>query len=144
MITRIATPPDGYEFTGWTIRGDDSGNIYYPGSSFTLLTQYAATVQGKKTVYLDAVYTKVATASIVYDANGGTITESELDYGSPYDSTATRPIYSCDTDAGTATISNLVNNSRVYLSDGSGFTRTDATFVGWSNEQISNWLSVKA
>lgn len=136
VITRIATPPDGYEFTGWTIRGDDSGNIYYPGSSFTLLTQYAATVQGKKTVYLDAVYTKVATASIVYDANGGTITESELDYGSPYDSTATRPIYSCDTDAGTATISNLVNNSRVYLSDGSGFTRTDATFVGWSNERV--------
>lgn len=136
VITRIATPPDGYEFTGWTIRGDESGNVYYPGRSFTLLTQYAATVQGKKTVYLDAVYTKVPTASIVFDANGGTITENDLDYGRPYDPAAPTPVYSCDTAAGTAMISNLVNNSRVYLSDGSGFSRTDAIFIGWSNKQV--------
>ena len=138
VITRIATPPDGYEFAGWKIRGDESGRVYYPGSSFTMLTEYAATVQGKQTVYLDAVYTKVPTASIVYDANGGTITEGELDYGRPYDATAPAPVYSCNTDSGTATISNLVNNSRVYLSDGSGFTKTDATFVGWSNKPVYN------
>ncbi len=136
VVTRIAAPPDGYEFVGWTIRGDDSGVVYTPGSSFTLLTKFAATVQGKKTVYLDAVYSQVPMAYIVYDANGGTITESDLDYGSPVDSASSRPVHTCDTEAGTATISNLVNNSGIYLSDGSGFSRTDATFAGWSNKPV--------
>ena len=135
LITRIATPPDGYEFTGWQIRGDESGTVYQPGHSFTLLAQYAAMVQGKKTVYLDAVYTAVPTAAIVYHANGGEMDPDHIDYGS-VESGSLNPVTSYDagdgTGDGTVTVSNLTNNSRVFLSDGNVWlSMTDATFVGW-------------
>jgi len=81
VVTRIATPRQGYEFAGWQIRGDESGTLYHPGEAFTLLTEYAATVQGKKTVFLDAVYTRLPTATIVYHANGGVMDASSIDYG---------------------------------------------------------------
>ena len=137
VITRSATAPDGYVFVGWTIRGDESGTVYRPGQTFTLLTSYAATVQGKETVFLEAVYTKVPTATIVYHANGAVMDVSSVDYGEPSDPSAPAPVTECDADAGTATISNLVNNSRVYLSDGSAWlSMTDAVFAGWCSNPV--------
>ena len=131
VVARTATAPEGYEFIGWTIRGDDSGTVYRPGQTFTLRELYAATVQGKKTVYLEAVYTPVSTASIIYHANGGTIDVQSLDYGGPVVPGPSDPVTDCDVSNGTATISNLANNSRVYLSDGSGFDLAGAKFAGW-------------
>ena len=134
VVSRTAHAPDGYNFVGWTIRGDTSGRVYYPGQTFVFKSRDAVTVNGKETIFLDAVYTRVGTASIVYDANGGTIDSETLDYGSPTDSSAPEPSTSYNTAAGTATISNLINNSEIRLSSGTGFSMEGATLVGWSTE----------
>ncbi|MBR6259505.1 MAG: InlB B-repeat-containing protein, partial [Oscillospiraceae bacterium] len=140
VVTHSCDAPEGYEFVGWKIRGDQTQTIYRPGGTFTLLTSYAVTVQGKKTVYLDAVYTKHPNAKIVYDANGGVITQSQLDYGSIDDVSnpgSTIPLSGeYDSAENTVTVGGLVNNSKVYLADGSGFTMTDAEFVGWCNKPV--------
>ena len=133
VITRTATAPEGYEFTGWRVRGDESGAVYRPGDAFTLLSSYAATVQGKKTVFLDAVYARVPIVTIVYDANGGTVSDP-VDYGRPAAPGA--PTTKTSHTASTATIGNLVNNSRIYLSDGTGFSRDGAVFAGWSDSPV--------
>ena len=137
IVTRTAYAPDGYNFAGWKIRGDSSGTIYAPGQSFNLLAKYTATVGGKETIFLDAVYTRIGTAKIIYDANTGSITE-EPDYGEPLDDNAPPASTSYDTAAGTATIKNLVNNSRINLSDGRGFEKgtgeEKATLVGWNTK----------
>ncbi len=136
VITRIANAPEGYEFTGWTIRQDQSQTVYSPGQAFTLLTSYAVTVQGKKTVYLDAVYTRVPTATIVYHANGGTMDTANIDYGSVGTGVPV-PTTAYDEGAGTVTVSNLQNNGIVYLSDGSMWlTREDASFAGWCANEV--------
>ena len=133
VVNRIADPPEGYEFVGWRIRQDDSGAIYRPGQTFHLLSKYMATVQGKRTVFLDAVYEKVPTATIVYHFNGGTADSTHVDYGSPVE--ANSHIHTeFDNIAQTATISRLVNNSEIRLSDGSTWLSRDnigASFVGW-------------
>ena len=130
VLTRTAEAPEGYEFVGWKIRGDESGKVYYPGQAFTLQTKTAATVLGKRTVYLDAVYTRLATASIVYHANGGVMDPSGVDYGSLPEG-ATIPGTAFDEDEATYTISGLANNTQVFLSDGSGLTLEGAEFAGW-------------
>lgn len=131
VVTRSAEAPEGYEFAGWTIHNDDSNTVYYPGSVFTLLTQYASTVQGKKTVYLDAVYTRLPTAKIVYHANGGNMNTDTIDYGSVGTGLPT-PVTAYDKANGTVTVSNLVNNGQVILSDGSRYlSMPGATFIGW-------------
>ena len=146
-----AVAPDEYAFVGWTIRGDDSGKVYYPGEDFTLLGEYAVTVNGKKTVYLDAVYQQIKTAKIIYDANGGTISNS-ADSGYPYkmgsdgtpvldddsnpENLNTHKV-ARDTDKGTVTVSGLVNNSPVKLSSGEGFTvptGSNASLTGWNTK----------
>lgn len=133
VVTRTATAPEGSVFVGWKIRGDESGQVYYPGQTFTLLSNWAVKVQGKKTVYLDAVYTRVSTASIFYHANGGVIDAGSMDYGAvPNPSDPSNPIQLTGTcDEETAKVTHLVNNSQIYLSDGSGITRGNAEFAGW-------------
>ena len=91
-------------------------------------------MQGKKTVYLDAVYTRVPTATIVYHANGGTMDAANIDYGS-VGTGVPAPTTAYDEVAGTVTVSNLQNNGIVYLSDGSMWlTREDASFAGWCTD----------
>ena len=143
VITRTATPPDGYEFVGWRIRQDESGTIYRPGSTFHLLSQYVATVQGKRTVFLDAVYERVPTATIVYHANGGSMSISgTVDYGSyPSDSgfdnnTLIKSYSSSEEEEATATVSRINNNAEFVLSDGSWLTMTDASFAGWCENRV--------
>ena len=135
VVTRMATPPEGYEFAGWRIRADESGTVYYPGQTFTLLTGYAATVQGKETVYLDAVYTAVPTASIVYHANGGVMHTENIDYGQVEAGRLT-PRTGYDEAKGTVTVSNLTNNGKVVLSDGKWLTMQDASFAGWCANKV--------
>ena len=135
VLTRTAKAPEGYEFVGWKIRGDESGKVYYPGQAFTLLTKNSATVLGKRTVFLDAVYTRLATASIVYHANGGVMDPDNIDYGSLPDGSNT-PATSYDEDTQTYTVANLANNTQVFLSGGSAFTLDGAEFVGWCQNPI--------
>ncbi len=140
VVTRIAEPPEGYEFVGWRIRQDDSGTIYRPGQSFHLLSKYMASVQGKRTVFLDAVYEQVPSAKIVYHANGGTADRTVIEnpdnknevYGYPVDTTYKDYQTEYDLSQQTIAISRLVNNSETVLSEGTWLTRSDgAVFVGW-------------
>ena len=132
VVTRRAAAPEGYEFVGWQIRGDKSGALYYPGQEMTLLTKDTATVLGKKTIYLDAVYSQVAMANIVYHANGATLDASLVDYGTlPADAQT-----SCNEAEGTYSVSNLVNNSEITLSSGAGLTKENAVFAGWCESSV--------
>lgn len=142
VLTQSANAPTGYTFIGWKVRGSESSVIYKPGQTFILHADDAKRISGKDIVFLDAVYTKVGTATIIYDANGGTISADYIDYGkvpgsetdSWVDASGT-----ADVTAGTATVSGLANNSRFKLSDGTGFaapTDSGATFLGWSDKAI--------
>ena len=139
-LTCSATPLAGYTFVGWQVRGSDSNMIYTPGQVFTLHADDAKRVSGKDIVYLDAVYARIGTASITYNANGGTVAENNVDFGKVPGSTedpwkaATGTV---DTGEGTATVSGLTNNSRFKLSVGTGFTApagSGATFLGWRDD----------
>lgn len=133
IVNNYADAPDGYTFIGWRVRGDDSGRVYHPGELLTLNGERAVTVNGKKTVYLDAVYATIKTASIVYDANGGTVSDT-ADSGYPYKTDVTgTPVmsgekpenlntHSVARTSTTLTVSGLVNNSPVLLSTGEGFS----------------------
>ncbi|MBQ1848284.1 MAG: InlB B-repeat-containing protein, partial [Clostridia bacterium] len=137
VVTRTATPPENYNFIGWRIRGDESGTIYYPGQAMEFQSRFAfsETVNGETKEYmiLDAVYTVAKTATIIYDANGGIINSDEVDYGHPYD---TSPQVTTNCTETQATISHLVNNSRIVLSNGDGFSYPEANawIVGWNTK----------
>lgn len=137
-LARAASAPGGYTFVGWKIRGSDSSTIYRPGQTFTLHADDAVRVSGKEVIYLDAVYVRVNTASVVYDANGGVIAGSGVDFGYTYDSLGSEVAASgmIDLEAGNATVAGLVNNARFKLSDGTGFTREGAVFLGWSDKPV--------
>lgn len=137
VVTRTAEPPTNKNFIGWRIRGDNSGNIYYPGQDFEFISAFARTEVGeggktKKVITLDAVYQEVNTAKIIYDANGGTVA-STADLGGPTDDD---PIITPNRKytAATGTISNLVNNSGVQLSSGEGFFNGVYEFTGWNTK----------
>ena len=138
VITRtaVANDEEHRNFIGWKIRGDNSNTIYYPGQSFEFQSRFATTqmVNGEERKYLilDAVYTYIGTARIIYDANGGVVDSATVDYGAPTDLSA--PPVQTNCGATTATIMNLINNSGITLADGTGFTRTDAEIVGWNTQ----------
>ena len=142
VLTQSAIAPTGYTFIGWQVRGGDSTTIYTPGQTFTLHADDAKRVSGKDVVYLDAAYAKVGTATIVYNANGGTVAENNVDFGKvPGSSTDEWNTASgtVDTTAGTATVSGLANNSKFKLSYGTGFTApsgSGAAFLGWSDRAV--------
>ena len=141
VLTESATAPSGYTFVGWQVRGSDSTAIYTPGQTFTLHADDAQRVGGKDVVYLDAVYVRVGTASIVYNANGGTVAAVEgFDFGWTFN-TQNQPVPATgtiDAGAGTATVSGLTNNSKFRLSSGTNFTNTGTgfTLAGWSNKAV--------
>lgn len=134
VISRSVKEQPGYLFAGWKVRGDESGTVYGVGQAFTLLSSYATSVNGKDTVFLDAVYTRVGTASITYDANGGTYDasagEARALLGYPEDSSN-----GVSYNKAAATVGNLVNNSRFHLADGTGFSKQGAVLAGWSEKQ---------
>ena len=142
LLTKSATAPSGWTFVGWKIRGSDSDVVYAPGQNFTLHAGDAKRVSGKDVVYLDAVYVQVGTASIIYDANGGTVAGSDVNFGQVPGSTAEEWISAYGTiDEGrtTATVSGLANNTRFKLSNGTGFNAPNgsgAAFLGWSDKAV--------
>ncbi len=140
VVTRTAIPPTGYNFIGWTIRNDPSGRVYYPGQAFEFNSAYTNEVvdsngNKKYTIFLDAVYRKIDTASIIYDANGGTIDEAAVDYGESLlelDPEDMQPATYCN--GSQAIISDLYDNSPIRLSSGAGFSYGDYVFCGWNTE----------
>ena len=134
MVTRTAHAPEGMSFVGWKIRGDDY-TVYYPGQTFEFQSLYAfeESVDGieKEYLILDAVYSKIESAQITYDANGGIVDTESVDYGKP---TETDANYETEADGSSATISGLLNNSEVTLSNGTGFSLEGAEFKGWNTE----------
>lgn len=141
-INHSAIAPTDYTFVGWKVRGSDSNVIYKFGQTFTLDAEDAERISGKDIVYLDAVYTKIDTASIIYDANGGTVANSGVDFGKvpgTEPNTWIDASGTIDQDANTATVSGLANNSKLKLSDGTGFTapvNSNAEFLGWSDKAV--------
>lgn len=136
-IAHSALPPEqsGYTFAGWRVQGDTSGKIYGLGESFNLQSDFAVSISGKETVTLEAVYVKLGTASLTYDFNGGTHT-GDFDYGAPLVAT-TPPAQNVLVD-GHPTVLNLINNSEFRLSSGTGLARANATFKGWSLNDVYN------
>ena len=134
VVTRTAHAPEGMSFVGWKIRGDDD-TVYYPGQTFEFQSLYAfeESVDGieKEYLILDAVYSKIESAQITYDANGGIVDTESVDYGKP---TETDANYETEADESSATISGLLNNSEVTLSNGTGFSLEGAEFKGWNTE----------
>lgn len=145
-LNHSAIAPTGYTFVGWKVRGSDSTTIYRTGQNFILHADDAIRTSGKEVVFLDAVYARVDTASITYDANGGTINGNIINYGKISKTSGEYEDASgtYDTDASTATVSGLTNNSKFVLSDGTGFsysyTKNNQTYyytlAGWSNKAV--------
>jgi len=141
-LTHSATAPNGSTFIGWKVRNSDRSVIYTPGQVYTLHAEDAKRVSGKDVVYLDAVYARVGTASIMYHANGGTVAGDSVDFGMVPGTTAdgwNHASGTVDTAAGTAIVSGLANNSKFKLSDGSGFLApagSNAVFLGWSDQAV--------
>ena len=142
IASRTANPPDGWNFIGWKIRNDPSETIYYQGQSFIFSRSLASTEldennEIKYTMVLDAVYQQISTTKIIYDANGGTIA-ANADLGAPtLDPPATEPKYTYLSST-QAEIANLINNSGIQLSDGTGFSyipegeTQSLEFLGWN------------
>ena len=134
VVTRTAEAPEGMSFVGWKIRGGD-GTVYYPGQTFEFQSLYTfeETVDGieKEYLILDAVYSTISSAEIIYDANGGTVDTENVDFGAPTDA---NEHFRTEADETSATISGLLNNSEVTLSTGSGFSLEGAEFKGWNTE----------
>ena len=140
-LNQSALPPSGFTFAGWQVHGSESNVIYAPGQVFTLHADDAKRSGGKDIVFLDAVYVQVGTASIIYDANGGTIAESGVDFGKVPGTGPDPwvPVPNSNIDVETATVFGLTNNSRFKLSTGTGFIApadSDAAFLGWSDKAV--------
>ncbi|XME02612.1 InlB B-repeat-containing protein [Lachnospiraceae bacterium C1.1] len=132
IVSRIATPPEGYNFIGWSIRQDDSGKIYYPGDTLKYRSKFAILESsGRRVLILDAVYTKMDTISLTYDANGGTVSADGLDYGTVSEN---GDYTSKDHTSDTATIGGMTNNKEIVLSSGSGFSYGNFEFKGWNTK----------
>ena len=139
-LTHSANAPSGYTFIGWRVQNSNDNVIYKPGKQFTLHADDAKRISGKDVVFLEAVYVKVNNASIVYDANGGTINADNIDLGYVPSGDQWIPVSgTVDTESATATVSGLTNNTKIRLSNGTGFIApagTNAEFLGWSDKEV--------
>ncbi|MCR5776206.1 MAG: InlB B-repeat-containing protein [Lachnospiraceae bacterium] len=129
IVNRIAYPARGYDFIGWKIRNDSSGKIYYPGDTFRFQSKYTiANSSGNKYMILDAVYSKIATITLTYDANGGEVNAGTVDFGTVSSNV------SHETTEGTASVIGLSNNEKIDLSTGAGFSYGNMVFKGWNSK----------
>ena len=135
VVLSRSAKADSYTFIGWKVRGEDGGRIFLPGKSMTLHADDAVRSGGKDIIWLDAVYVRLETASVIYDANGGTIGSGDVDFGFSIDVSGQETEASGVVDNGTAAVSGLPNNSRFRLSSGTGFAKEGAVLAGWSDQQ---------
>ena len=158
IMRNVVRAPEGMNFIGWRLRNDPTGTIYYPGGAFEFDAENAETSvdehgNERKYMVLDAVYQAIDEPSLIYDANGGTMT-SNADHGSgtflknvsynentgEYTETPLTDAekYQYNVDAGRLTVRNLENNTVVTLSNGTGFSYTyngvTFDFYGWNTE----------
>lgn len=158
IMRTVVKAPEGMNFIGWRLRNDPTGTIYYPGGAFEFDAENAETSvdehgNERKYMVLDAVYQAIDEPSLIYDANGGTMT-SNADHGSgtflknvsynentgEYTETPLTDAekYQYNVDAGRLTVRNLENNTVVTLSNGTGFSYTyngvTFDFYGWNTE----------
>lgn len=158
IMRTVVKAPEGMNFIGWRLRNDPTGTIYYPGGAFEFDAENAETSvdehgNERKYMVLDAVYQAIDEPSLIYDANGGTMT-SNADHGSgtflknvsynentgAYTETPLTDAekYQYNVDAGRLTVRNLENNTVVTLSNGTGFSYTyngvTFDFYGWNTE----------
>ena len=121
--------PDNYTFVGWRT---PAGEIVQPNETITIHSSLAIMEDGTDTndpkyLYkLTAVYKQLDVTSLVYDANGGTGALSDLEGTA---SESEEAVY------GTNQITKLELNSKLTLSDGSGFTREHYRLIGWNDDK---------
>lgn len=161
VVTRTAVPPAGMNFLGWRIRGDKSGSIYPPGHSFELNATYSEitmTEDGseKRIIIMEAVYVPVDTATVIYDANGGSLKSGmpteryedcmsnyggriDIDPGRDYENS--RPVYSVTNSS--VRVSHLLNNSHMKLS-GDIFENQNYRFTGWNTKPDGSGIHFEA
>lgn len=138
ILSRTPIAPEGYYFVGWQLRNDPSGQIYTPGQSFSLHADDAVRESGKDIVWLKAIYKRVETVTVVYDANGGTLNAGSVDFGTKPGDPPIQVYGSVDTDASTYTVTGLINNSGYTLSNGAGVTLGGRQPAGWSTSPVYN------
>lgn len=114
------TAPKGYQFSGWNY----NDSTYMPCATFTVdisgaAAKYSGTENGINYVYVYAVYTKIDTTSITYNANGGT--GNLTDIGDGVSDNIQR---------------NIPLNQGITLSSGAGFTRVGFKLTGWNSDKI--------
>ncbi|SFC77259.1 InlB B-repeat-containing protein [Ruminococcus albus] len=161
VVTRSAVAPAGMNFIGWHIRGDKSGRIYPPGHSFELKESYSEitmTEDGteKRIIIMEAVYIPVDTATVIYDANGGSLKsgmptagyeDCMLSYGGRIgvdperDYENSRPVYSVTNTS--VRVSHLLNNSHIKLS-GDIFENLNYRFTGWNTKPDGSGIHFEA
>lgn len=135
VLERAAIAPSGYTFIGWKVRGTDGGTVYRTGSEFKLHADDAVLISGRNIVYLDAVYVQIGTISVTYDANGGQIADN-ADFGMKSTIQGEVPVEAeISGDRTTATAYGLDNNTKLTLSNGTGFRYDGFALKGWSNKQ---------
>ena len=137
-LNRTALAPGGYSFVGWRVKADPEGPVFTPGEVFTLNDEDAVRESGKDVIWLEAVYARTNTVTVVYHPNGGTVNESELDYGSRESELpggGSEPVSGIVT-GGNAVVTGLANNARYTLSSGQGFSRENAVLAGWSDREV--------
>ena len=139
LVTRTAEAPEGYYFVGWRIRNSDE-TLYRPGQTFTFNAGYTTTVPGTsgtgtvRQLVLDAVYEKVNTVSLQFDANGGSVAGDgtsafSLDYENA-------PTALTNVSGNVVTVYGMRNNAYGHVGDGTGFSCTvdgvPLEFLGWN------------
>ena len=122
---------DTYVFEGW--RTPD-GNIHSPGDIFAIHEEYAiedtAETNNRHFYYfVTAVYTKIGTTSITYDANSGSGTLTDCDASMQSDNTA------LSFNPADNTVSGIIIGNDVKLSTGRGFSRSGYILIGWNDSK---------
>lgn len=111
--------PAGYQFAGWKY----GNHVYTTGENFTISIadageDYSGTDNGTNYVYVYAVYTKIDTTCITYDANGGS--GILTDVGQNDNIQRDIPL-----------------NTATTLSGGTGFTRAGYQLIGWNTDKTA-------
>lgn len=111
--------PAGYQFAGWKYGND----VYATGENFTISIadageDYSGTDNGTNYVYVYAVYTKIDTTYITYDANGGSGTLTDVGQNDNVQR-------------------DIPLNEATTLSGGTGFTCAGYQLIGWNTDKTA-------
>lgn len=111
--------PAGYQFAGWKY----GNHVYTTGENFTISIadageDYSGTDNGTNYVYVYAVYTKIDTTYITYDANGGSGTLTDVGQNDNVQR-------------------DIPLNEATTLSGGTGFTRAGYQLIGWNTDKTA-------